>query len=148
MLPQQKRSGSLAHATRTAVDAKLMERTGLDEFTLRRLRREFMVRCTQLTYADKRALAEGGTCPRFRFMISVMRNLWDGERWEGWLAYLEHSQQDIDEMCRGEYPISPYLIRVFSALFGIKVEFLLLGTSPCVDRVGANIDVWPMTGAR
>lgn len=130
------------------MDTKLMERTGLDEFTLRRLRKEFMVRCNRLPYAEKRALAEGGTCPRFAFMNAVLRDLWTAERWTAWLRYLEHSQQDVDEMCRGDYPISPYMIRVYSALFGIKVDFLLLGTTPCVDKVGANIDVWPMTGIR
>lgn len=148
MLPQHHGSNRGVHATRTAVDAKLMERTGLDEFTLRRVRKEFMGRCGKMTYADKRALAEGGTVPRFRIMIAVLRESWDSERWNAWLKYLEHSDQDIDEMCRGEYPISPYLIRVFSALFGIKIDFLLLGTTPAVDKVGANIDVWPLSGAR
>ena len=136
------------HPTRTAVDAKLMERTGLDEFTLRRVRRDFMRRVTKLTYADKRALTEGGTCPRFRLMITVLKESWDESSQTAWLRYLEHSEQDIEEMCRGEYPISPYLIRVFSALFGIKVDFLLLGSTPSVDKVGANIDVWPLTGIR
>lgn len=125
-----------------------MERTGLDEFTLRRVRKEFMNRCGKLTYADKRAMAEGGTVPRFRFMITILQEAWDQERWNAWLQYLEHSDQDIEEMCRGEYPISPYLVRVFSALFGIKVDYLLLGTTPSVDKVGANIDVWPATGSR
>jgi len=125
-----------------------MERTGIDEFTLRRVRKEFMRRCNKMTYADKRALAEGGTIPRFQVMISVLRDLWNWERWNAWLRYLEHTDQDIEEMCRGEYPISPYLVRVFSALFGIKVDYLLLGSTPAVDKVGANIDVWPLSGAR
>jgi hypothetical protein len=125
-----------------------MERTGIDEFTLRRLRKEFMFTFNRMTYADKRALAEGGTCPRFTVMISVMRGLWNAERWSAWLKYMEHSQRDVDEMCRGEYPISPYLVRVFSALFGIKVDYLLLGSTPAVDKVGANIEVWPLTGAK
>ncbi len=125
-----------------------MERTGLDEFTLRRLRKEFMLRMGRTAYPERRALAEGGTIPRFAFMVRVMRELWSGEHWQAWLRYLEHSEQDVEEMCRGEYPISPWLIRVFSALFGIKVDFLLIGTPPCVDRIGANIDVWPMTGMR
>lgn len=148
MLPQRLGTKRNPHPTRTAVDAKLMERTALDEFTLRRVRKEFMRRADKLTYADKRALAEGGTCPRFRLMITVLRESWDETCWNAWLRYLEHSDQDIDEMCRGEYPISPYLIRVFSALFGIKVDFLLLGSAPSVDKVGANIDVWPLTGIR
>lgn len=148
MLPNHVRSGRNVHVTRTAVDTKLMERTGIDEFSLRRLRKEFMQTCHRMAYMDRKALAEGGTCPRFRLMIKTMHDLWTDERWNAWLRYLEHSNQDIDEMCRGEYPISPYLIRVFSALFGIKVDFLLLGTPPSVDKVGANIDVWPMTGIR
>ncbi|HWI64364.1 MAG TPA: hypothetical protein VNT75_21195 [Symbiobacteriaceae bacterium] len=148
MLPQSYGSSRSVHPTRTAVDAKLMERTGLDEFTLRRVRKVFLTRCGKLTYADKRALAEGGTVPRFSVMISVLRDSLDRQQWSTWLRYLEHTDQDIDEMCRGEYPISPYLIRVFSALFGIKVDYLLLGSSPAVDKVGANIDVWPLSGAR
>lgn len=148
MLPQRMGAGRAAHPTRTAVDTKLMEKTGLDEFTLRRVRKAFMTRCSKISYADKRALAEGGTCPRFRLMIDLLRTEWDETMWTSWLRYLEHTDQDVEEMCRGEYPISPYLIRVFSALFGIKVDFLLLGSTPSVDRVGANIDVWPMTGIR
>jgi len=120
----------------------------MDEFSLHRARKEFAIRSQKLTYAEKRAMYEGGTCPRFRFMISVLRDVWTEERWNEWLRYLEHTQQDVDEMCRGEYPISPYLIRVFSALFGIKVDFLLLGSAPSVDKVGANIDVWPLTNIR
>jgi len=148
VLPNRMQSGRASHPTRTAVDVKLMERTGLDEFSLRRLRKEFVNRFGRMAYTEKRSLADGGTCPRFTLMIDVLRSLWSNARWEAWLQYLEHSQRDIDEMCRGEYPISPYLIRVFSALFGIKVDFLLLGTTPSVDKTGANIDAWPMTGTR
>lgn len=148
MLPNRMQSGRIPHPTRTAVDVKLMERTGLDEFSLRLLRKQFMLRFGRLSYTDKRALTEGGSCPRLAVMIGVMRETWSQDRWEVWLRYLEHTQRDIDEMCRGEYPISPYLVRVFSALFGIKVDFLLLGAAPCVDKNGANIDVWPMTASR
>jgi len=148
VLPSRLQSGRVASPTRTAVDSKLLERTGMDEFTLRRLRKEFMLTFNRMSYAEKRALAEGGTCPRFTVMISVMRGLWDLERWDAWLTFMEHPQRDVDEMCSGEYPISPYLIRVFSALFGIKVDYLLLGSTPVVDKVGANIEVWPLTGAK
>jgi len=125
-----------------------MERTGIDEFSLRKLRKEFSTHFARLAYAQKLALTEGGTCPRFTFMIDVLRQVWLKKNWEDWLRYLEHSERDIAEMCSGEYPISPYIIRVFSALFGIKVEFLLLGTAPVADREGANIDVWPLAGSR
>jgi hypothetical protein len=138
----------MPHPTRTAVDAKLVEKTTLDEFSIRRLRKEFITHCGRLTYAEKRVLTEGGTVTRFRMMITTMADAWSEERQEAWLRYLEHTRQDVAEMCAGEYPISPYLVRVFSALFGIKVDFLLLGTTPCVDRHGANIDVWPLTGIR
>jgi len=148
VLPSRQLSGRVCSPTRTAVDSKLMERTGIDEFTLRRLRKEFMLTFNRMTHADKRALAEGGTCSRFTVMISVMRGLWNLERWNTWLAYMEHPQRDVDEMCRGEYPISPYLIRVFSALFGIKVDYLLLGSTPAVDKVGASIEVWPLSGVK
>lgn len=148
VLPNRMSCGRVPHPTRTAVDAKLMERTGIDEFSLRRVRKEFILRYNRMAFSEKRSLSEGGTCPRFTAMITVLRSLWLPDRWAAWLNYLEHSERDIDEMCRGEYPISPYLIRVFSALFGIKVDFLLLGSTPAVDKVGANIDAWPLTGTR
>ena len=148
MLPSRIHSGRLSHPTRTVVDTKLMERTGIDEFTLRKLRKEFSVHFAKLTYAQKLALTEGGTCPRFTLMIDLLGQVWPQEGWESWLRYLEHSDRDIAEMCSGEYPISPYIIRVFSALFGIKVEFLLLGSAPVADREGASIDVWPLAGSR
>ncbi|HEY8345664.1 MAG TPA: hypothetical protein VIL07_00075 [Symbiobacteriaceae bacterium] len=130
---------------RTAVDEKLIERTGLDEITLRRLRKEFHLRCSRLTYPQRLSLAEAPTCVRLRLMIDTLRDVWQEHHWEGWLRYLEHTREELDEMCRGEYPISPYLIRVFSALFGIKVDFLLLGSMPTMDRTGASIEVLPMT---
>lgn len=148
VLPNRIHSGRYPHPTRTAVDAKLLERTGIDEFSLRKLRKEFSTHFAKLTYAQKLALAEGGTCPRYSLMVDVLRSVWSQSTWENWLRYLEHTEADIAEMCSGEYPISPYIVRVFSALFGIKVEFLLLGTAPMVDREGANIDVWPLAGSR
>jgi hypothetical protein len=128
------------------VDAKLMERTGLDEFSLRRLRKEFMNVTRRMPYKERRAMCEAGTVPRFRLMVKTMRTLWTDERWVNWLTYLEHTQTDIDEMCTGEYPVYAHMIRVFSALFGIKVDFLLLGSAPSADREGANIDIGPLTG--
>lgn len=128
---------------RTAVDAKLMEKTGLDELTLRRVRKTFMLRWQKLPYTEKRILGEGGTCPRFEIMNQVLRQIFSREQWWSWLHYLEHSERDLAEMARGEYPISPYLIRVYSALFGIKIGYLLLGDAPMADPVGANIDVMP-----
>jgi plasmid maintenance system antidote protein VapI len=67
---------------------------------------------------------------------------WTTTQWQAFLAVIEYEQHDIDEMCRGEYPISPSVIRIFSALFGLKVEFLLLGQAPVVDRVGGSISQW------
>lgn len=146
MLPFRMRAGQDKHSTRTAVDAKLMERTGLDEVSVRRLRKEFMLRCNRLTYKDWCALSEGGTTPRFTLMVGMMREIWPGPVWQVWLRYLEHTEQDICEMCQGDYPISPYLVRQFSALFGIKVDFLLMGAAPSVDKRGANIDILSATG--
>ncbi len=130
---------------RTAVDSKLLERTGLDEFTLRRVRKAFMLAHRRLTFKSKRLLVEGGTSPRFAFMHATLTTCFSGAAWTKWLSYLEHSSGELEEMCRGEYPISPYLVRVYSALFGIKVDFLLVGSTPQADRVGASIDVIPLS---
>lgn len=130
----------------TAVDTQLCERYELHPFDLIRLRRDFHLRgYGGLSFGEKRAHAEGATCPRFALMVKSLRDVWTSEQWQQWLAHLEHSQRDIDEMCRGEYPITPYFIRVWSALFGIKVDWLLLGTVPAADRQGACIDAWTMT---
>lgn len=137
--------GAIAHH-RTLVDNKLMEKSGLDEVSLRRVRKAFMLRYKNLNYKERQALAEEGTCARFHLMDSVLRHHLGHWMWQRWLVYLEHTERDLEEMCRGEYPISPYLMRVYSALFGIKIDFLLLGDMPVRDRVGANIDVWPLTG--
>lgn len=130
---------------RTAIDAKLMEKTGLDEFTLLRIRKAFVQEYERLPYKNKRLLGEGGTCPRFALMQNVLQQRLSDEAVGMWLRYLEHSSEDLAEMCRGEFPISPYLVRVYSALFGIKVDFLLVGSAPVADRVGANIDPIPLT---
>lgn len=131
---------------KTAVDAKLMEKTGLDEVTLRRVRKALMVRYGALPYRERSKLLEGATYPRFHFLNGVLKETLAPELWQCWLRYLEHSEEDIAEMGRGDYPISPYLIRVYSALFGIKVDFLLVGHPPTAEPRGVPIDLWPLTG--
>lgn len=131
---------------RTAVDAKLMEKTGFDEVTLRRIRKALMTRYAELPYKARVGLLEGGTYPRFNFLNLLLREYLSLEHWERWLRYLEHSDQDLGEMGRGEYPISPYMIRIYSALFGIKVDFLLVGQAPTAEPRGVSIDLWPLTG--
>lgn len=134
--------------TRTAVDTKLQERYPIDSFTLIRLRRELHQGWRVLTSAERKALSEGGTVPRFAMLIKAMEKVLIPDQWARWLGYTEYHQRDIDEMCRGEYPISPWLIRVFSAPFGINVDYLLLGTGPEVERAGANIDLWLSSAVR
>lgn len=131
------------------VDDELCRRIGVERFRLAHTRRQLWNHWAQMTYADKRTLVEGGTAPRFSLLAHLTRTTWGvmGE-WERLLDYMEHTDQDIREMERGEYPISPWVIRIFSALYGIKVEFLLLGSAPEADKVGANIEVWPLAGAR
>jgi len=131
-------------AQRTGVDAKVMQRTGLDEMTLLRLRRDFHQRVGVLIYAEKHKLATSGTAPRFKFMHTTMQDILTTDQQAAWQAHIEHSTRDLDDMCRGEYPISPYILRVYSALFGIKVDYLLLGSKPVVDPIGASIEIWPM----
>ncbi len=131
---------------RTAVDAKLMERTGFDEVTLWRIRKSLMKRYAELPYQAKVKLLEGGTYPRFNFLNLVLGEGLPLEQWQRWLNYLEHTDQDLGEMGRGEYPISPYIIRIYSALYGIKVDFLLVGHPPTVEPRGVPIDLWPLTG--
>ena len=145
MLPEAGTAWQKVMHHRTAVDSKLLERTGLDEFTLRRVRKAFMRAHRKLSFKDKRTLIEGGTSPRFACMHATLNTCFSGEAWAKWLTYLEHTSGELEDMCRGEYPISPYLVRVYSALFGIKVDFLLVGATPQTDRVGASIDVIPLS---
>lgn len=130
----------------TAIDAKLMARTGMDEVNLRRIRRELMDRYGAFPYKSKCLLLEGGTYPRFNFLNLILKETLTEGPWRSWLGYLEHTEQDLAEMGRGEYPISPYLIRLYSALFGIKIDFLLVGHPPTVEPEGVSIDIWPLTG--
>lgn len=123
-----------------------MEKTGLDEVSLRRVRKALMVRFFRLPWANRNGLLEGGTYPRFHFLNALLRDTFQEQQWQDWLQYLEHSEADISEMGNGEYPISPYLIRIYSALFGIKVDFLLIGQQPTAEPRGVPIDLWPMTG--
>lgn len=145
MLPLAGTAWQKATHHRTAVDNKLLERTGLDEITLHRVRKAFMLAHRRLTFTEKRALVESGTSSRFAFMHATLNACFSDDAWVKWLKYLEHSRGELEEMCRGEYPISPYLVRVYSALFGIKVDFLLVGAAPQTDRVGASIDVIPLS---
>lgn len=146
MFPHRTGPGKKRSSMRTAVDDQLMEITGMDELTLRRLRKAFLLRCSRLPYPQLQAIAEAPAHVRFALMNETLRDVWQEDHWERWLRYLEHTPEDFAEMCRGEYPISPYLMRVFSALFGIKIDFLQLGSMPSADRTVASIAVLPLTG--
>jgi len=128
---------------RTAVDDKLMARSGLDEVSLRRARRAFRERWRRTPADEKRRLAEGPLAERFRFVIETLGAAWAPEIWQLWLRYLEHPESDLAEMVAGEYPISPYIIRLKSALLGVKVDFLSAGAWPVGDYLGPNIDAYP-----
>ncbi len=128
---------------RTLVDAKLMARSGLDEVNLRRARRAFRERWRRAPGAEKLRLVEGGTAARFAFVVETLRSAWSPEVWGLWLRYLEHTEAEIDEMVAGEYPISPYMVRVSSALLGMKVDFLTAGCWPTGDHLGPDIDACP-----
>ena len=146
MLSNRLPGGSGLHLVRTAVDAKLMARSGLDELNLRRVRRAYRERWNRASFAEKRGLIDGGITDRYGFVVDVLKSVWQPETWDLWLRYLEHSDRDIDEMIAGEYPISPYIIRLFSALLGVKVDFLTLGAWPSGDLMGPNIDAYPAAG--
>lgn len=128
---------------RTLVDAKLMARSGLDEVNLRRARRAFRERWRRAPGAEKLRLAEGGMVARFAFVVETLRSVWSPEAWGVWLGYLEHTEAEIDEMLAGDYPISPYMVRVSSALLGVKVDFLTAGCWPTGDYRGPDIDACP-----
>lgn len=145
MLSNRWPGGGGLHLVRTAVDAKLMERSKLDEISLRRVRRAYRERWHRASLSEKRALIEGSIADRYRFVVDILRSVWQRETWELWLRYLEHTDKDIDEMMAGEYPISPYLVRLYSALLGVKVDFLTMGAWPSGDQMGPNIDAWPAT---
>ncbi|MFO7171501.1 MAG: hypothetical protein DIU70_000820 [Bacillota bacterium] len=140
------RRGRQYVSLRTAMDDRVRERTGLDEVSLRRLRRALMARFRAVPYPVRRRLLEDGPCSRLHFLNTVLKASLPEAQWRAWLRSIEHSEQDLTEMARGEYPISPHLIRLYSALFGIKVDFLLLGHPPTVEPRGVPIDLWPATG--
>lgn len=146
MLPARGRGRRKAAHHRTAIDAKLMEKTGLDEVTLRRVRKALMLHFYRLPWGSRSRLLEGGTYPRFSLLNRILQDALPTHLWHLWLKYLEHSEEDIAQMGSGEYPISPYLIRIYSALFGIKIDFLLIGQPPTAEPRGVPIDLWPMTG--
>jgi len=125
------------------VDAKLMARSGLDEINLRRARRAFRERWRRAPGAEKLRLAEGSVVGRFAFVVETLRSVWSPEQWGLWLRYLEHTEAEIDEMLSGDYPISPYMVRVSSALLGVKVDFLTAGCWPTGDHHGPDIDACP-----
>lgn len=106
----------------TLIDQTLLERVGWDELALRRIRRHLMHRFRKLPHTARVRLLEGGIHSRFAFLNLILQESLTPESWQRWVAYLEHSEQDLAEMGRGEYPISPYMIRIYSAAFGIKVD--------------------------
>lgn len=128
---------------RTRIDGKLMERSGLDEVNLRRARRAFRQRWLGTPPPERRRLSEAGPAARFGLVVDTLRATWSPEVWSLWLRYLEHTDAEIDEMVAGDYPISPYMVRVSSALLGVTVDFLEAGCWPERDYDGHDIDVCP-----
>lgn len=126
---------------RTEIDGDLLSRTGLDEVSLCRLRKAFWCRFGAISYKDRVRLLEGGMHARLQFLNDVLRQALPAGQWARWLRYIEHGEKDLFEMARGEYPVSPYLIRLYSALFGIRVEYLLVGQEPAPSPRGVSIDV-------
>lgn len=147
MLNSRVSGGSGLRLGRTLVDEKLMAKSGLDEVNLRRARRAFCERWRRAPVSVKRALAEGATADRFAFVVATLRSAWSPEIWQLWLRYLEHTDAEIDEMIVGEYPVSPYMVRVSSALLGVKVDFLFAGCWPTGDFLGPDIDACPQPHA-
>lgn len=143
MLQSPASRGSDLRLGRTRIDQKLMERSGLDEVNLRRARRAFQRRWLRTPAPERWRLAEAGTAQRFEYVVCTLRSAWSPEVWNLWLRYLEHTDAEIDEMVAGEYPISPYIVRVISALLGVSVDFLQTGAWPARDRLGHDIDVCP-----
>lgn len=126
---------------RTAIDQRLMAKSGLDEVTLARLRRELQRRYRRLRGGERRQLAEGGIASRFAFLNGLCKGVFLDSTWHLWLRYLEHTDDELAEMGAGKYPVSPYLVRVYSTLFGISVDYLCSGAWPVPDRAGSSIDV-------
>lgn len=126
-----------------STDALLLERSGLDEFTLHRLRAAFR-RSLKARNKELREANKGSVTSRFSWLVGIMRDVFTPAQQTAWLAYLEHSSHDIEDMCSGVYPISPYLTRIYSALFGVGVEWLLFGKGP----YKGSVDIDMFSGAR
>lgn len=141
MLPAAMRRRKAAHH-RTEIDGDLLSRTGLDELSLCRLRKALWRRFGALSYRDRTRLLEGGMHARLTFLNDVLRQTLPPAQWARWLRYIEHGEEDLADMARGEYPVSPYLIRLYSALFGIRVEYLLVGQEPEPSPQGVRIDLF------
>jgi hypothetical protein len=129
-------------------DEKLCERVGLTPWDLIRLRKAMWTAWRKTSRTSWRMLSECGTAPRLGWLNQLVLQAWSIDLWESWLEHLEHSERDVTEMVHCDYPISPFIIRNYAAAFGIKVEFLLLGAPPVIDKVGANIDLWPATSTQ
>lgn len=76
---------------RTGVDAKLMQRTGLDGFTLTRLRRAFHQHVGVVIYAEKHRLATSGTAPRFKVMQKLIEDVLTLNQQAAWREYIGHN---------------------------------------------------------
>lgn len=132
----------------TVVDDPLKEKTSLDSWTIARLRKAFRQEYDGLNLTQRAALAEGTDADRLSLMVAVMRDrVLNDEQWSSWLRYCGDEPGDVEEMCQGAFTISPFLVRMYSAVFGIKVQYLLLGDRPELNIDGRDVAVWPLTTA-
>lgn len=142
-------SGGRPWLQKVHTDIELCRRTGLHPWDLLTARRWLYKRYRPLAIREREFLADGGTFRRFAFLNQeVLGKAWRAPPWELWLRYLGLRIDELDLMCRGEYPIDPWTIRLYTALFGMQMEFLMLGDPPAPAREPININMMPETSGK
>lgn len=100
-----------------AAALQLIERSDLDELTVRRLRRNLRGVWRALTPAHGRFLVEAAFTVRLQALDLVVRRTLTPEQRPIWLRFLGLTEEELEAMLRKGAPPTPEVVQIYSALF-------------------------------
>lgn len=132
----------------TEADRALSEATGIDRFTLRRLREKFHRQWSELPAEDRTAFGAVHPGARLGLMYYAIRDVLSDRQLCDWVVYSGYTLDDVEDRCwtQSRKPVDADLMTRYSLLFGITREFLRAGLAPIPNRHAAHI--WPTSQAK
>lgn len=95
-----------------------MTSTGLDELTLRRVRRAFRVGLDRIPWPSRIRLLSRQHLT-FAYLNIILCDTLPAHQWQTWLKYVNTSETHITTMCRNTSPIPKTILGPYEVLFAM-----------------------------